>query len=222
MNRSENINELAASLAKAQAKIATAPKDSLGKVQGTTKAGKEYEYTYQYSTLADVWTACRAALSENGLAVIQTAVTAGAMVKITTLLAHASGQWVSEETALVAANEKPQSVGSAITYGRRYTLAAMVGVVSDEDDDGAAATHGKQPEKPNGKPAGPPTPTADQGDEYLRLKKLLIDSKTAAQRSEATREIRESHAKGLITDLHRAELVKVFGGLPAPEAEAKA
>lgn len=145
MNRSTEINELATALAKAQAEIKFAPKDNTAKVN--TRDGKEY--TYKYSTLADVWETCRGPLSKNGLAVVQTVVTDGATAKITTLLAHSSGQLIEETLAMTARDGSPQAIGSAITYGRRYGLAAMVGIASaEEDDDGAEATHGKQ--KKNG------------------------------------------------------------------------
>jgi len=137
VNRSEQINELAAALAKAQAKIKVAPKASVANV-ASQRTGKTYQY--HYSTLADVWEVCRVPLSDNGLAIVQTVIAEGNRVTIFTLLAHASGQWIEEGLTLTAAEITPQAIGSAITYGRRYALGAMVGVVSDEDDDGEAAS----------------------------------------------------------------------------------
>lgn len=133
--RSEAFNELAAALAKAQGKIKVAPKDNVAKVDSRTGTS----FSYRYSTLADVWEACRAPLSENGLAVIQTVATEGAKVTVTTLIAHSSGQWISDDLSLIAMDPSPQKIGSCITYARRYALGSMVGVVSEEDDDGAEA-----------------------------------------------------------------------------------
>lgn len=199
MNRSESIAELAGALAKAQAEIKTAPKDNTGVVRGTTKGGKDYEYKYQYSTLADVWDACRGPLSKNGIAVVQTAVAEGATAKITTLLAHSSGQWVEETLALLCKDASPQSIGSGITYGRRYTLAAMVGVVSDEDDDGAKAQHGNT--NGHSKPAPAPARGLADVDPHEQQAALLMEAceagfKTAADK-EKWRETNREKINGL-------------------------
>lgn len=151
MIRSEHINELAAALAKAQARIVAAPKDKTAKVE---KGGAAL-YSYKYATLAGVWEACRGPLAENGLAVVQTVTTDGAAALVTTLLAHSSGQWIEETLTMTAADASPQRIGSAITYGRRYALGAIVGVVTDDDDDGKAASDGhsgKGYRKPKAKP----------------------------------------------------------------------
>lgn len=134
MNRSEQIDALAGALAKAQAIIKNAPKDN------TAKAGA---YSYNYATLAGTWEACRKALTDNGLSVAQPVETDGPAVRVTTILLHASGQWISETLTMVAKDSMPQSIGSAITYGRRYGFGAMVGVATEEDDDGATAQQGK-------------------------------------------------------------------------------
>lgn len=136
MKHSSEIGELAKALAAAQAEIEVAPKDNTAKVK--MKAGGEYSYSY--STLADVRGACRDALAKNGLSVAQAAETEGSKVSITTLLMHSSGQWLENTLILHAAEGTPQAIGSCITYGRRYELGAMVGVVSDEDEDGSAGS----------------------------------------------------------------------------------
>ena len=61
-------------------------------------------------------------------------------VIVETILAHESGQWIQSELCMPLAKNDPQGVGSAITYGRRYGLAAIVGIVADDDDDGNAAS----------------------------------------------------------------------------------
>jgi hypothetical protein len=126
--QSENINELMTALAKAQGKIQPAMKD---------KANPFFKSSY--ADLASVWTACRDALSENGLAVVQSVCTNSerAMNLITTL-GHSSGQWIKSEMPIISQKQDPQSLGSAITYFRRYSLAAMVGVAPEEDDGEAA------------------------------------------------------------------------------------
>lgn len=146
MNKSESINELAAALAKAQGEIHGAKKDSLNP-----------HFKSKYADLASVWEACRAPLSKNGLAVVQTMEPRESGVTLITALMHASGQWVSSELPMsIAANATPQAVGSAITYARRYALSSMVGVAPDEDDGEAAMT--RPPMAQNITPPKPSTP----------------------------------------------------------------
>lgn len=127
--RSDSIGALAAALAKAQAEIEGAAKDKTNP-----------HYKNQYADLASVWNACRAPLTKNGLAVVQTVSADGATVFVGTMLMHASGEWVADTLSMTAATPTPQGLGSCVTYARRYALAAMVGV-APEDDDGQAASH---------------------------------------------------------------------------------
>lgn len=131
MQSSEQINELASALAKAQGEITGAPK----------KASNPF-YKSKYADLATCWDSCREALSKNGLAVVQAPVTTGTEAIATylhTTLLHSSGQWMRSELIVNPKDDTPQAMGSALTYARRYALCAMVGV-AQEDDDGNAAS----------------------------------------------------------------------------------
>jgi hypothetical protein len=86
-----------------------------------------------------VWDACRGPLSENGLAVIQQTESDDSGVFVITTLAHSSGQWMRSRLRLHPKDDTPQGMGSAITYGRRYALASMVGVAQVDDDGNAAS-----------------------------------------------------------------------------------
>lgn len=149
MNTSENINELAAALAKAQGEITGALKDSANPF-----------FKSKYADLASCWDACRLPLSKNGLSVVQgMQVVEGHLYLITRLL-HATGQWVSSTTPVTPKDDTPQGMGSALTYARRYALTAMVGVAQVDDDANAASgkvSHG------NGTPAydAPHSPKPD-------------------------------------------------------------
>jgi hypothetical protein len=68
----------------------------------------------------------------------------GARVTVTTILAHSSGEFISEALTMTAAQNTPQGVGSTITYGRRYGLASMVGIAPEDDDGNAASAGGSQ------------------------------------------------------------------------------
>lgn len=130
MTQSENINELAGALAKAQ-----------GEIRGAVKDSTNPHFKSKYADLASVWDACRLPLSKHGLAVIQTTEpTDNGRVRVITTLAHSSGQWVRGTLDVAPTQNTPQGMGSALTYCRRYALAAMVGVAPDDDDDGNAAS----------------------------------------------------------------------------------
>jgi hypothetical protein len=127
-NRSASIAKLAAALAKAQ-----------GEIEGASKDKTNPHFKSAYADLASVWDACRAALSKNEIAVIQTPSADGSKVTVETILAHSSGEWISDQLTMTAQDARPQAIGSCITYARRYALSAMVGV-APEDDDGNAAS----------------------------------------------------------------------------------
>lgn len=102
-----------------------------------------------YADLTAVWNGVRAVLSENGLAVIQGVKEpphTGGLSSLTTRLCHTSGQWIEDDGVplIVEPNKKgnptAQMQGSAITYARRQGLSAMLGIITDEDDDGAQAS----------------------------------------------------------------------------------
>lgn len=145
--QSDSIKELATALAKVQANIKPVKKDKTAKIP--TKSGSSY--SYHYADLSSVWDACRDLLTSNGLSVVQMPEAAGGgnEIYLTTILMHASGEWLSSMLLLRPSDTTPQSLGSAITYARRYALAAMVGIVADDDDDGSAGSQTRQqPQQP--------------------------------------------------------------------------
>ncbi len=133
--QSENVNELATALAKAQGQITGALKDSANPF-----------FKSKYADLAACWDACRRQLSENGLSVIQTTRVTESGVVVVTTLAHSSGQWVRGELPVKAKDDGPQAQGSGITYARRYALAAIVGLAQIDDDAEAAQGRVTPPE----------------------------------------------------------------------------
>jgi hypothetical protein len=135
MQRSDEINSLATALAKAQGAMQPVKKNKSARIE-TTKGGV---YTYTYADLADVLEAIRKPLSDNGLALIQTISIETGRVDVETVVAHTSGQWIGNTISLPIMNQDPRSLGSLITYGRRYGL-APVGVVTEADDDAEAGS----------------------------------------------------------------------------------
>jgi len=126
----ENMGELAAALAKAQASFPTINRDK--KVTVQTKTGGSY--TFNYAPLEAIFAAVRRPLSENGLAVVQ-------LLDddfLVSSLMHSSGAVLSGRTP-IPPTEGIQAFGSAITYLRRYALVALLGIATEEDDDGNSA-----------------------------------------------------------------------------------
>lgn len=135
MNRSDQLDSLGAALSKAQAAIKVAAKD----------ANNPF-FKSQYADLPAVWAACQKALTDNGLSFTQVPDFDDANAWLETMILHSSGQWISGRYPVRPVKNDPQGMGSAMTYARRYALAAMVGVVAgDEDDDGNAASGHTKP-----------------------------------------------------------------------------
>lgn len=131
MLKSESIANLAKALSTVQGKLTYAKKDS-----------KNPFFKSNYADLESVWDACRDLLSANGLAVSQFPGTYSDLDKsmsLTTILSHESGEWISQEMSLPVSKVDAQGAGSAITYMRRYALAAVVGVVQADDDGNEAS-----------------------------------------------------------------------------------
>lgn len=128
MLHSEQINEIATALAKAQ-----------GMIEGASKAAVNPAFGKKYADLASVWDAAREPLSINGLSVVQIPNETPDGMLLVTMLLHSSGQWFSSRYPIRPVKNDPQGIGSAITYARRYSLMALVGI-APEDDDGNIAS----------------------------------------------------------------------------------
>lgn len=128
MRTSEQVNEISAALAKAQARIEGAIKDK------TNPAFRQ-----KYADLGAVWDAIRGPLTDNGIAVTQELGNSDGRVSCSTTLWHASGQWMAfDPFGLPVGKQDAQGFGSAATYVRRYSLMAAAGI-APIDDDGQAA-----------------------------------------------------------------------------------
>ena len=171
---SETIGTLAGALAKAQARITPVVAAETAKVR--MKAGGEY--SYKYAHLAAVLDACRLPIAENGLALVQFPRLVGDFVVVTTLLVHASGEYLSSDLALRPDTLAPQSIGSAITYARRYSVLAMIGIAPEEDDDGQAAQpreNSKGGRTTNVRPPGTRSKPAPSREERVELARKALE-----------------------------------------------
>ena len=183
-------------LVKAQSQMTGASKDTKG-------------HHGKYATLASVWDTIRKPLTDNGLAVTQHTAwrdEAGVMI-LTTQLHHISGEVMESEYPVLADYANPQRIGSALTYARRYSLMALVGV-APEDDDGQAAADA--PAKQNGRQAQPSNMISDRqrkalhamgkdlyGDTWDDKRHEIVKAITAG-RTESSTDLTAAQAKTLI------------------------
>jgi hypothetical protein len=137
MQKSEQIGQLVAALAKAHAQFKTIGKDKTAKIQSAKGA-----FSYTYADLATVIDATLPALSANGLAVVQPVRLAEGQIVVTTILAHSSGEWISEEMSWPVADTDNRSIGSGVTYARRHSYLAVIGAASTDEDDDAQSARG--------------------------------------------------------------------------------
>ena len=140
---SDPCDSLAAALVDALAEMPSITKDNTADIP--TKTGGKY--SYKYADLGSYLEQVRPVLAKHGLAVLQPVSTDNGVPLVTTIILHNSGQHLSSTLGMKPTNSDAQSVGSAITYARRYALAATLSIAT-EDDDGASASRPPAPERP--------------------------------------------------------------------------
>jgi hypothetical protein len=127
MNKSDAINELAKALAEAQ-----------GEIENASKNAANPHFKSKYADLAEVINTVRPVFSKHGLSVTQFPAYEAGIASVETVLMHSSGQWMSGTASAGVTKQDAQGVGSAITYLRRYSLAAVAGIAQEDDDANAA------------------------------------------------------------------------------------
>ena len=134
---SESAAALAAALAKAQAELVN-PEKSLTATIRTGRAG-EGERSFRYAPLSSGLDIVRKTLGQHEIATVQTTAVdqAAGIVNLTTMLAHASGEWIASDwpVCAIADMATPQRMGAALTYARRYALFTLVGIAGEDDLD---------------------------------------------------------------------------------------
>jgi hypothetical protein len=149
--------------------------------ESVKKAASNPAFKSKYADLAHVVEGVIPALNNAGVGVLQFPEFDGELVRVTTTLLHESGSSVTATLALRPSKTDPQGVGSAITYGRRYSLLAMTGA-APEDDDGNAAS-GPREERPEPKRVETKPPTL--GERADRFEATLNGVKTLAELEKA-------------------------------------
>jgi hypothetical protein len=134
---SETIGTIAAALAKAQAQLVNPEKSLVATVRSDGRRGPEQ--TFRYAPLSSGLDIVRKTLSQHEIATVQTASIdeATGIVRLSTVLAHASGEWIASDWPVcpIAETERPQQMGAALTYARRYCLFTLVGIAGEDDLD---------------------------------------------------------------------------------------
>lgn len=145
MITSQETSNIAKALVKAQKSITFASKDATNP-----------HLKSKYADLPSVIDAVKVALNDAGISFTQTA---GGMenlhLKLTTRLMHESGEWIEDTMMMPMVKQDPQGYGSALTYARRYSLAAITGLYQDDDDGYAASNHAKSTQEAAPKPPLP-------------------------------------------------------------------
>lgn len=138
MKKSETIANLASALSLFQ-----------GEVNNPKNTANNPFFKSKYAPLSEVINVTKPILAKNGLSVLQSPSGDGELIVITTLLMHSSGEWIEAEPLFLKADKvTAQGAGSAISYGRRYSLSAILGISSEDDDDGSHASGLKEKAEP--------------------------------------------------------------------------
>lgn len=194
MNRSDTIIELSKSLAKFQGEVAN-PKNT-----ATNPFFKS-----KYAPLDEVLNVVRPVLSKHGLSIIQAPSSEGEHVSITTTLLHESGEWIEfAPLSLKTDKNTAQGAGSAITYARRYAVSAILGIASEEDDDGNIA----EPQKESPETNTSNTKSISEG----QIKRLYAIGYSAGVDANTIKEQVKTKLKKEISDLTRQEYDAVVAG----------
>ena len=130
MTTSETIGAIAPALIKAQSQM-----------QGITKEGKNPAFKSKYVTLDSILDTLRPILTSNGLMLTQGSSKPETLQAVTveSRIIHASGEWISTTVTIPVTKPDAHGLGSALTYGRRYSVSALLAISADEDDDANGA-----------------------------------------------------------------------------------
>lgn len=151
---SESNNEIAQAFSKAWAELENPKHNSRVKVN--TKSGGSY--TFEYTDLGGIFDEAKRVFKENEISIMQNASTreinGNLMISVETMLLHSSGQWIKSEPLQMPCSTNMQDMGGQITYMKRYSLSALIGIATEKDDDANGAVGNEyQMTNNNNKPA---------------------------------------------------------------------
>jgi ERF superfamily len=195
---SETIGAIAAALAKAQGELTNPEKALIATIRSPFP--REGERTFRYASLASGLDIVRKSLGQHEIATIQTTAIdqESGQIRLTTLLAHASGEWISSDWPVCPISEtaSPHRMGAALTYARRYALFALVGIAGEDDLDApdlmaepSPAIHA--PVDPSGEVPNNRRPPNDSLHKPRQPKPVLATEPSATLRDQLVAEIHE-------------------------------
>jgi ERF superfamily len=155
---SEKIGAIASALAKAQGELTNPEKSLIATIRSPFP--RESDRIFRYASLASGLDIVRKSLGQHEIATVQTTAIdqASGQIRLTTLLAHASGEWISSDWPVCPISETaaPHRMGAALTYARRYALFALVGIAGEDDLDAPDTLIEPSPGKMTGRPSKSP------------------------------------------------------------------
>jgi hypothetical protein len=200
---SETIGAIAAALAKAQGDLSNPEKSLVATIRSPFP--REGDRTFRYASLASGLDIVRKHRGQHEIATVQTTAIDGesGQIRLTTLLAHASGEWIASDWPVCAVAEvaAPHRMGAALTYARRYALFALVGIAGEDDLDAPEIV--TEPAPPPG-PAAAPASARKPRNGTLHQPPALGPIPSAALRDQMLEEIAGlSDSDGLASWIHR-------------------
>ena len=204
MQRSETIGELAKALAAANGHIKNPNLDAVNP-----------HFKSRYASLGAIINAVRAPLAAHGISAVQTVSNDGGSVGVTTTLLHSSGEWMAETIwSALPDRATVQQLGSSITYLRRYSLAAVTGVVGEEDDDGNAGSNNDRNDRPE--PRKTFKPTEAKGAAVAAPKASAPPAKAAPVKAEPVKEFTARVVSDMYPDMGYAGVFKIMRVVARP------
>jgi hypothetical protein len=202
MTHSESLAKLGTALAKAQAEI-----------ENAQKTATNPHFKSKYADLAEIINTVRPTLTKFGLSVVQIPGFAEGVVTVETMLLHESGEWIKGTAGAPASKQDAQGVGSAVTYLRRYSLAAVC-AIAQEDDDGNAASRPQERRADTPVSAPKPQTNGEQKATGDQLKAIgrLVEQKQVDH--EMYGQIAGELQAGDMSYTRAAELIKNLDKLP--------
>ena len=204
---SETIGTIAAALAKAQAELVNPEKSLVGTIRSDQAGGSER--LFRYAPLSSGLDIVRKTLSQHEIAAVQTTSideTAG-IVRLSTVLAHASGEWIASDWPVCAISETtaPHRMGAALTYARRYALFTLVGIAGEDDIDAPDLLSPVALETKPGGPAGHKNERINGGQGHAKVRQASASHRTKS-RVTPSRQPLESEASAALRERLAAEI----------------
>jgi hypothetical protein len=194
MKSSDQLNDLAAALAKAQGEMTHAEKGKRNPHFGNT-----------YADIASIIEAIREPFSKYGLSYAQLPTYLEGKSVLATRMMHSSGQWIESHTPILASKADAQGFGSGLTYARRYALAAIAGIAQDDDDGNAAMQKNQQTQKPKPAAAPPAKPKTEARKNEAPVSQDQIKMLFAVAGS---KDIKHEQMKGMISIFYGLQSTK--------------